>query len=102
MSEERSLALHRLALRKLREDPVRGKLEVLAVLDRWSSLPYLARQRSHLDAWRRLLELPVETLESEILREEAQPLRQSSPLGVLVEPGERFAVFRELARGREA
>ncbi|MBN1443542.1 MAG: hypothetical protein JXA90_12600 [Planctomycetes bacterium] len=97
-ADERNLALHRLALRKFRQDPAGSKTKILALLDRWSALPHLKRQAPLLDAWRKILELPPEQVEAEILNDESQQLRQCSPLGVLISPEERFAVYRDLSR----
>ena len=96
-ADERNLALHRLALAKLRQDPVEAKRKVLALLDRWSAMPHLKRQASLLDAWRKVLELPPDEAEEKILSEESQQLRQCSPLGVLITAQERFAVYRALS-----
>ena len=95
-ADARNLALHRLALQKFREDPAEGKKKVLALLDRWSSLPHLQRQMPFLEAWRAILDLPVDEVEATVLSDASQPLRQCSPLGVLITPQERFAAYRKL------
>ena len=97
-ADERNLALHRLALAKFRQDPAGSKTKTPALLDRWSAMPHLKRQASLLDAWRRILGLPPEQVEAEILSDASQQLRQCSPLGVLITPKERFAAYRDLSR----
>src|SRR4030095_14656360 len=96
-ADERNLALHRLALRKWKDDPQAAKEKVLAVLDRWGTMPHLQGQAALLKRWRTMLDLPVRELEAAILGESGQQLRQASPLGVLISPKERFLVYRELA-----
>jgi hypothetical protein len=97
-ADERNLALHRLALEKLRLEPVDGRRRARELLDRWSAMPHLSRQLPFLLEWRRLLELSPEELESTILSESGQQLRQCSPLGVLISPRERFELYEKLSR----
>ncbi|MBI4601704.1 MAG: hypothetical protein HY721_07070 [Planctomycetes bacterium] len=97
-ADERNLALHRLALEKLRAAPEEGVLKVLALLDRWLAMPHLKRQAPLLREWREVLRLPVQEIEARVLSEAGQELRQCSPLGVLIDPRERFAVYRRLSR----
>ena len=96
-AEERNLALHRLALQKIKHDPSQIA-KVFELLDRWSAMPHLKRQAALLGAWRRILGLPVDQLEAAVLSDDAQQLRQCSPLGILITAQERFAVYRDLAR----
>jgi len=58
----------------------------------------MKRQAPLLREWRDLLSLPIEAIEARILAEQGQQLRQCSPLGVLITPGERFAVYRTHSR----
>jgi hypothetical protein len=95
-SERRNLALHRLAFEKLRADPIGGKEKMARLLEKWLRAPHLRRQARLLEEWRRAIELPLDDLESRILSDAGQSLRQSSPMGVLITPAERFAVFREI------
>ena len=97
-ADQRNLALHRLALEKLKRDPAEAKRKILELLDRWCAMPHLKRQLPLLEAWRRILELPADQVETTILSDESQQLRQCSPLGVLITPQERFAVYRELLK----
>jgi len=95
-AEERNLALHRLAFEKLRADPEQGRQRLLQLLEQWLAMPHLERQAPLLERWRQALDLPLDELESRILAEDGQTLRQCSPMGVLISPQERFAVYREL------
>jgi hypothetical protein len=97
-ADDRNLALHRLALEKLRLSPEEGVPKVLALLDRWLAMPHLRRQAPLLREWRDVLGLPVHEIEARVLGEAGQQLRQCSPLGVLITPQERFAVYRSRAR----
>ena len=96
-ADARNLALHRLALEKLRANPEASRQKVLALIDRWMAMPHLNGQIPLLVQWRKMLELPSDFLTDKILADEGQQLRQCSPLGVLITPQERFAVYRELS-----
>jgi hypothetical protein len=91
------LKLHALAFEKLKADPEGGKAKARELLDRWLVMPHLQRQAPLLRRWREVLDLPVDELESTIMSEDGQQLRQCSPMGALITPQERFAVFRGLA-----
>ena len=94
-SERRNLALHKVAFRNLRSDPGGGKLKLARLLEKWLNVPHLKRQVPLLEEWRRILELPIDRLETRVLGDSGQALRQSSPMGVLITPRERFEVYRE-------
>jgi hypothetical protein len=97
-AEERHRALHRLAFEKLRADPEGGRAKARALLDRWLAMPNLGASHPIFREWQRLLERPVEEIETRILNDCEQQLSQCSPLGSLITPQERFAVYRQLAR----
>jgi hypothetical protein len=97
-SERRNVALHKLAFRKLRSDPVGGRERIVRLLEAWLRAPHLRRQAPLLEEWRRILDLSIDDLESRILGEAGESLRQSSPMGVLITPRERFAVYREFLK----
>lgn len=97
-ADARDLALHRLAFEKLRADPDGGRQAALALLERWLAMPHLAASRPLLQRWQRLLELPVEQVETQIMSEQGQQLRQCSPLGVLITTAERATVYQRLTR----
>jgi hypothetical protein len=66
------------------------------LLDDWLSRPDLARTAPLFRRWREALELPVDELEDLIINDPNHQLIQCSPMGVLITPQERFAVYREL------
>jgi hypothetical protein len=102
--DARSLALHRAAACRLREDPSRFE-RVKATLQRWHRLADPA-SRPLLQAWQavvdRGLEACVALAEEE--SERGQTMRQASPLAGILEPRERFRVLREtrMRNGHEA
>ena len=92
-----SLAAHRLAVQRLREQPARVD-EALGVIARWreqSSGP------SHCDAywdeWQRLLEQGVDSVEHGALSPDAHgaTLRSVSPLGRFISVAERNSLLRQ-------
>ncbi len=95
-ADERNLAVHRLALDKLKAAPEEGARKILEVLDRWLVMPHLKRQEPLLREWQNVVKMPLPEIEARILSESGQQLRQCSPLGVLITSQERFAVYRKL------
>ncbi len=92
-AEQRHLQLHRLAFAKLRAAPATGKAKLVIVLDRWLKDPEFKRQTPLLRQWQKALELPMDQLETLVMTDQGQQLRQCSPMGVLLEPQERFSVY---------
>jgi hypothetical protein len=96
--DRRSLALHRAIAAKLRADP--SLLEIASSnLDRWS----LANGRSqpYWDAWREILRLPLPAI-LELLEEESErmtAMRQATPFAGVLDPHERWAIYRDFERG---
>lgn len=88
-AEERSLALHASALRRVREDP-RALERARATLNRWISR-YGKDVPQALAEWSRILSLPADRIERIALErsEHAARLRKSSPLSTLVPRDER-------------
>ena len=93
--DARSLALHRAAARRLREDPARFE-RVKATLQRWHHQVDPA-SRPLLQAWQALVDQGLEAClaMAEEESQRAQTLRQASPLAGVLEPKERFRVLRE-------
>ena len=96
-----SLAAHRLALSRLREQPARVN-EALGVLQRWRMQ---AGGPSHCDSywdeWERLLHQGADAIEAAVCThdERAATLRSVSPLGRFITAAERYRLLRE-ARGQ--
>ena len=92
-----SLAAHRLAVLRLREQPKRVD-EARDVIRRWRSQ---AAQPAHCDPyweeWDRLLAEGVDAVERVICSpdDHAATLRSVSPLGRFVSPAERYRMLRE-------
>jgi hypothetical protein len=71
------------------------------LLDRWLAGSADNRSAALWRRWYELLELPVAELEEFILTDRDHQLIQCSPMGAVITPQERFAVYRELtAAGR--
>jgi hypothetical protein len=93
--EERSLALHREAVRLLRADPALAQ-RALEILEHWAgisdarSAPVRERWREIID--RRHWELAVD--ESEL----GKQLRQSSPLSFVIPEQRRREIMRQFAK----
>lgn len=92
-----SLAAHRLAVARLREEPQR-LLEVRGVLERWR---VQAGEPTHCDPywneWDRLLSEGVDAIERAVCvsTDQAATLRGMSPLGRLISAGERNELLRQ-------
>jgi hypothetical protein len=93
--DARSLALHKAAARRLREDPARFA-QVKATLERWLRQVDPA-SRPLLQTWQVLVDQGLEAClaVAEEASERGQTLRQASPLAGVLEPWERFQVLRE-------
>ncbi|WP_373048753.1 hypothetical protein [Vulgatibacter sp.] len=95
LAEERSIAYHRAVAARIERDPsllegVRARLDA-TIAAGGRSLPYA-------QAWRRLLERPLPELLAFLVDggEEARALRQSTPFAGLLEPAERWRIWREV------
>ena len=92
-----SLAAHRLAMTRLREDPARVE-EAIEVLRRWRRQ---AGGPSHCDSywneWERLLRAGVNALEQAVCvaTDHGATLRSVSPLGRFISVAERNRLLRE-------
>ena len=101
--DQRSLALHHAVAEKLRAHP-----ELIGIarenLSRWDASA--GRSQSYLDEWRRILGLPLAELLALMEQdgERMTALRQSSPFAGILEPAERWAIYRQFERvgSREA
>ena len=83
--EARSLALHREVARRLRENPAL-LAQAREHVERWAAQGTLAP--TYADAWRRLLDSPLEALLA-LLIDESEParaLRQTTPFTFVVAP----------------
>lgn len=94
--DEKSRALHAAVADKMREDPAvleRARERVVRWLRDGAAHPYAA-------AWSRALALPVDDLRAFLTDdgEEARTLRQASPFAGALDPRERWAILRSLAR----
>jgi len=96
--DRRSLALHRLAVDKIRKDPSLFAI-VQANLTRWRTI-IDPRSLSYLDRWQALVDegmdrcLAVAIEDSEFGRN----MRQSTPFAGILSNKERFEFFREYGR----
>ena len=92
-AEERSLALHAAAVRRIREDP-RALRQARSTLERWIDR-YGGNPPKALAEWSRILELPPERIEEIVLdrSEEGDRMRKSSPLSTLVTREERRRIY---------
>lgn len=90
--DRRSLALHEAIAQKLRQQP-----ELLAVaranLERWREAA--GRSRAYLEAWEKLLELPLDELTYQMLLpdERMTAMRQASPFAGVLTPKERWRIY---------
>jgi hypothetical protein len=97
--DRRSLAMHRAIAAKLRADP-----SLLAIarenLDRWSQRQ--GRSQPYLDAWRELLNGPLEELLALMVEdsEKMTAMRQSNPFPGILTPRERWAIYDDFAPAR--
>ena len=94
--DRRSLVLHRAIADKLRAHPA-----LLAIarqnLDRWSAAQ--GRSQPYWDAWRSLLDLPLEELLERMVEESEHmtAMRQATPFAGVLTPRERWAVYDRFA-----
>ena len=92
-----SLAAHRLALTRLREQPTR-LAEALDVLDRWRERAGRASHSDpYWDEWERLLHAGVDAVESAACAATSHgaTLRSVSPLGRFISVTERSSLLRQ-------
>ena len=97
--DQRSLALHRAIAEKLRADPT--LVEVAREnLDRWSEQN--GRSQPYWDAWRELLNRPMEDVLTSIVEESERmtALRQATPFAAILSPAERWAIYARFKPGR--
>ena len=94
--DQRSIALHRAVAEKLRARPelldrARGNI------GRW--YPGAGAARPYLDQWLRILDQPLEEVLAAMVDdgEKMTALRQSSPFTGILEPAERWAIYRRFA-----
>lgn len=95
LAEERSLAIHRLVVERLREDP-RHVDEARARVAGWLAAGSV--HRVYAEAWAEALAGPIERL-LELLTdpgERARALRQCSPFAGVIDPRTRWRVWREV------
>ncbi len=90
--DQRSIALHRAIAEKLRANP--ALLEIAREnLARWA--PTAGRSLHYLDAWREVLEKPLEEMLGLIVEdtEEMRAMRQNNPFAGVLDPRERLAIY---------
>ena len=79
--DQRSIAMHRAIAEKLRANP--ALLEIAHEnITRWA--PTAGRSRHYLDAWREVLEMPLE---------EMRAMRQNNPFAGVLDARERWAIY---------
>ena len=96
--ERFTLAFHRRAMERLRENPALVS-SALEVLDRWESQGMSSAGQTYRDTWRELLAASdLGLLEQAVCAptDLAATLRSTSPLGFLLEPAERLRIRREV------
>jgi len=97
--DRRSIALHRAIAEKLRADP--ALLDIARQnLDRWSLQQ--GRSQPYWDAWRELLNLPLEDLLTRMVEdsERMTAMRQATPFAGILSPAERWAIYAEFEPAR--
>ena len=100
LAELRSIAYHRAVAAKLRAEPglVAAARERLDTWERSgaAALVYIAR-------WRQKLALPIDELVAFLGEddEEARELRQSTPFAGVIDPRERWRLWREVAESAD-
>lgn len=99
--DRRSLELHRAIACRLRAHP-----ELLEIardnLARWSAMN--GRSQPYWDAWSQILNRPLEEILS-LLEEESErmtAMRQATPFAGVLEPAERWAIYRRFEQDRTA
>ena len=92
--DKRSLALHRAVAAKLRTQPELVQV-ALKNIDRW--YPDAGSTRACLDEWRRILDQPLDSILATIVEEGERmtALRQSTPFSGILDPKERWAIYRQ-------
>ncbi len=95
--DRRSLALHRAVAAKLRTQPELLKV-ALKNIDRWYA--DASRTRTYLDEWRVILHQPLDSILATIVEEGERmtALRQSTPFSGILDPKERWAIYRQFKR----
>jgi len=96
--DRRSLALHKAIAAKLRAEP--QLLEIARDnLNRWSATG--GASQPYWDAWRELLQLPLEDLLALIQEDSPRmtELRQSNPFAGILEPKERWHIYDTFESG---
>ena len=92
-----SLAAHRLALTRLREQPTR-LVEALDVLDRWrQQAGGASHSEPYWDEWERLLRAGIDAVENAACAATSHgaTLRSVSPLGRFISVDERSSLLRQ-------
>lgn len=92
-AEERSLALHTAAVRRIREDP-HALRQARSTLEKWMAR-YEGDPPQALEEWSRILALPPGRIEGIVLdrSERGDRIRKSSPLSTLVTREERRRIY---------
>jgi len=92
--DERSLALHRIVVGKLRQDEALME-KVQGILDHWY-LVASPRTHGYLSEWRQVAAQGVEACIATAIEdsERGAAMRQASPLACLLSHQERFAFFK--------
>jgi hypothetical protein len=93
LAEERSLAYHRLVAARIASDPTilaRARRQVQEWLERGTA-PYYARQ------WDRILRGSIDDIRALLVAdtEEGRALRQSTPFAGVIDPRERWRIWKE-------
>jgi hypothetical protein len=101
LAEERSIAFHRRVMERIRLEPAildRVRARVRGWIERGEPHPIYARE------WARILELPGDAMAAALAEdpEHMRSLRQVTPFAGALPPKERWAIWRELARRRDA
>lgn len=96
--DRRSLALHRLAVDKIRKDPSLFAI-VQANLTRWRTI-IDPRSLSYLDRWQALVDEGMERCLTVALEDSefGRDMRQSTPFAGILTNEERLRFFREYSR----
>jgi hypothetical protein len=90
--DQRSIAMHRAIAEKLRANP--ALLEIAREnIARWA--PAAGRSRHYLDAWLKVLEMPLEDMLRLIVEdtEEMRAMRQNNPFAGVLDQDERLAIY---------
>ena len=92
--DQRSLALHQLVAKKIRDDPALLE-KAKQILQRWRAT-VSPRTYAYLDEWQRLIDQGMDVCLAVAVEdsERAAALRQASPLACLLPPKERFEFLK--------